>query len=151
MAEYGKQSRVACIGPAGEKLSLIAGIMTDHGSAAGRSGLGAVMGSKKLKAVVARGTMEVPVADKATAEKIRMEQIKIWRTPWPSGVSELEEMHQYGTSLGTYDSAHSGDSPVKNWGGVGVIDLPDRSGLHHDVFATRSGEETWLLALSDSM
>ena len=34
MAEYGKQSRVACIGPAGEKLSLIAGIMTDHGSAA---------------------------------------------------------------------------------------------------------------------
>ena len=137
MAEYGKQSRVACIGPAGEKLSLIAGIMTDYGSAAGRSGLGAVMGSKKLKAVVARGSMEVPVSDKATVEKIRMEQIKVWRTPWPSGVSELEEMHQYGTSHGTYDSAHSGDSPVKNWGGVGVIDLPDRSGLHYDVFAAR--------------
>ena len=47
-AEYGKQSRVACIGPAGEKLSLIAGILTDHGSLAARSGLGAVMGSKKL-------------------------------------------------------------------------------------------------------
>jgi len=46
------QSHVACIGPAGEKLSLIAGIMTDHGSYAARSGLGAVMGSKKLKAVV---------------------------------------------------------------------------------------------------
>ena len=41
-AEYGKQSRVACIGPAGEKLSLISAIMTDKGSAAGRSGLGAV-------------------------------------------------------------------------------------------------------------
>ena len=36
--EYGKQSRVACIGPAGEKLSLISGIMTDHGSMAARSG-----------------------------------------------------------------------------------------------------------------
>ena len=69
MAEYGKESRVACIGPAGEKLSLIACIMTDHGSTAGRSGLGAVMGSKKLKAVVARGTMEVPIADKATAQE----------------------------------------------------------------------------------
>ena len=48
-AEYGKLSRVGCIGTAGEKLSLISGIMTDHGSAAARSGLGAVMGSKKLK------------------------------------------------------------------------------------------------------
>ena len=72
MTEYGKQSRVACIGPAGEKLSLIAGIMTDRGSTAGRSGLGAVMGSKKLKAVVVRGAMEVPVADKEALLKLRM-------------------------------------------------------------------------------
>jgi len=42
MAEY-KGSRVICIGPAGEKLSLVSCIMTNHGSAAGRSGLGAVM------------------------------------------------------------------------------------------------------------
>ena len=80
-AEYGKQSRVICIGPSGEKLSLIAGIMTDHGSTAGRSGLGAVMGSKKLKAVVARGTMEVPIADKEALLKLRMEQIKLWQIP----------------------------------------------------------------------
>src|SRR5271157_4297341 len=52
MAEYGKQSRVACIGQAGEKLSFVSSVMTDRGSAAGRSGIGAVMGSKKLKAVV---------------------------------------------------------------------------------------------------
>ena len=137
MAEYGKQSRVACIGPAGEKQSLIACIMTNRGSTAGRSGLGAVMGSKKLKAVVARGTMDVPIADKATAENIRMEQIKAWRTPGPSGQSNMDQQHQYGTSILTYVGAHSGDSPVKNWGGVGVIDLPDRAGLHHDVFAAR--------------
>ena len=48
MAEYGKQSRVACIGPAGEKLSLVASLMSNRGSAHGRSGLGGVMGSKKL-------------------------------------------------------------------------------------------------------
>ena len=137
MAEYGKQSRVSCIGPAGEKVSLIAGIMTDHGTTAGRSGLGAVMGSKKLKAVVARGTSDVLITDKAAAENIRMEKIKVLRTPGPSGISRMEEQHKYGTSILTYDSAHSGDSPVKNWGGVGVIDLPDRAGLHHDVFAAR--------------
>ncbi len=135
MAEYGEKSAVACIGPAGEKLSLIASIMTDHGSAAARSGLGAVMGSKRLKAVVARGTMDIPVADKAAVEKIRADQIKAWQTPGPTGMSAMERNHKYGTSFSTYNSAHSGDSPVKNWGGVGVIDLPDRAGLHHDVFA----------------
>ena len=133
MAEYGKQSRVACIGPGGEKLSLIAGIMTDHGSTAGRSGLGAVMGSKKLKAVVARGTKEVTIADKAAAESLRMEKTKSWQTPERS----THPMHKYGTSAGAYQSAHTGDSPVKNWGGIGVIDVPDRSGLHADVFAAR--------------
>jgi aldehyde:ferredoxin oxidoreductase len=135
MTEYGKQSRVACIGPAGEKLSLIAGIMTDRGSTAGRSGLGAVMGSKKLKAVVVRGAMEVPVADKEALLKLRMEQIKLWQMPGPNGMSHIEGMHKFGTSAGAYNSAHNGDSPVKNWGGVGVIDLPDRDGLHQDVFA----------------
>ena len=151
MAEYGKDSRVACIGPSGEKVSLIAGIMTDHGSAAGRSGLGAVMGSKKLKAVVARGTMEVPIADKAEIERIRTEQIKAWQTPRPNGMSEWEMQHRYGTSISTYGSAHSGDSPVKNWGGVGVIDLPDREGLHHDVFAARVEKRSRLLALPGSL
>jgi aldehyde:ferredoxin oxidoreductase len=135
MSQYGRESRVACIGPAAEKLSLIACIMTGHGSTAGRSGLGAVMGSKKLKAVVTRGTMEVPIVDKDTALKKRIEQIKEMRIPGPSGISIIDEMHQYGTSAGAYDSAYSGDSPVKNWGGVGVNDLPDRAGLHRDVFA----------------
>jgi len=46
-------------------------------------------------------------------------------------------MHEYGTSAGAYNSAHSGDSPVRNWGGIGVIDLPDRAGLHRDNFAAR--------------
>ena len=142
MKEYGNQSRVACIGPAAEKLSLIASIMTDHGSAAARSGLGAVMGSKKLKAVVARGTLDVPIADKTTAQNLRMEQIKIWRMPGPAGMSLIDEMHQFGTSAGAYDAAYSGDSPVKNWGGVGVIDLSDRSGLHRDVFASRVAKRT---------
>jgi aldehyde:ferredoxin oxidoreductase len=150
-AEYGKQSRVACIGPAGERQSLIACIMTDHGSAAGRAGLGAVMGSKKLKAVVARGTMDVPVADSAAAEIIRAEQIKIWQTQGPSfGQSRMEEMQRYGTSALTYNWAYSGDGAVKNWGGVGVIDLPDRAGLHQDAFAelVERGHACWRCPLA---
>lgn len=64
-AENGKDIRVACIGPSGESLSLISSVINDLGRAAGRSGVGAVMGSKKLKAVVARGSIKVPMADEA--------------------------------------------------------------------------------------
>jgi len=62
-AEHGPTSKVVSIGPAGEKVALVACIMSNKGDAAGRSGLGSVMGSKKLKAVVARGEMKVPIAD----------------------------------------------------------------------------------------
>jgi aldehyde:ferredoxin oxidoreductase len=145
--EYGQQSRVACIGPAGEKLSLISGILTDHGSLAARSGLGAVMGSKKLKAVVVRGNMEVNIFDKTAATNVRNERIDFWKnSPGPmGGLSDLDLMRKYGTSWSTYIACHSGDSPVKNWGGVGVIDLPDRSNLNPDVLFTHveKGHACW--------
>lgn len=62
-AETDFDARVACIGPAGEKLVKFACILNDYTRAAGRSGVGAVMGSKNLKAVVVRGTGAVRVAD----------------------------------------------------------------------------------------
>ncbi|MHA1261732.1 MAG: aldehyde ferredoxin oxidoreductase family protein [Candidatus Freyarchaeota archaeon] len=55
--------KVSSIGPAGEKLVRIANIMNDKDRAAGRCGLGAVMGSKKLKAIAVRGTQQVPIED----------------------------------------------------------------------------------------
>ena len=63
--EHGKDVRVACIGPAGEKVALIASVMNNKGRAAGRSGLGAVMGSKKLKAVAVQGDLRPPTASPA--------------------------------------------------------------------------------------
>jgi aldehyde:ferredoxin oxidoreductase len=54
-AELGDSVKVACIGSTGEKLVHFSGIMTGPGSAAGRNGFGAIMGSKNLKAVAARG------------------------------------------------------------------------------------------------
>jgi len=57
------KARVACIGSAGENLAKMAAVMNDHGRAAGRTGMGAVMGSKNLKAIGVRGSAKVPVAD----------------------------------------------------------------------------------------
>ncbi len=131
-AEHGKETSVACIGPSGEKLALISCIINKRGSAAGRSGLGAVMGSKKLKAVAVKGNMSVPIADKARADQLRKEHIE-YRKEHPSGLFSDEHMRKYGTSGGADEQAHSGDTPVKNWGGVGVIDLPDVSGLKGDL------------------
>ena len=144
MAEY-QDSRVICIGPAGEKLSLVSCIMTNHGSAAGRSGLGAVMGSKKLKAVVARGTKEVVIADKVAAQKYIVAHIKTLKLVGSLGISPMEKHQKYGTSFTNYTAAHSGDAPVKNWGGIGVIDFPNRAGLHPDVFAgmVEKGHGCW--------
>ena len=57
------KAHVACIGLAGENLVKMAAVMNDHGRAAGRTGMGAVMGSKNLKAVGLRGKAKVPLAD----------------------------------------------------------------------------------------
>ena len=57
------KARVACIGPAGENRIKMAAVMNDHGRAAGRTGMGAVMGSKNLKAVGVRGSANIPLAD----------------------------------------------------------------------------------------
>ena len=55
------RARVACIGLAGENKVKLAGIANDHGRFAARTGLGAVMGSKNLKAIAVRGTGKVPL------------------------------------------------------------------------------------------
>ncbi|MGE5542697.1 MAG: aldehyde ferredoxin oxidoreductase family protein, partial [Bacillota bacterium] len=63
-AETDAEARVACIGPGGERLVKFAGVVCDKTRAAGRSGVGAVMGSKNLKAVAVRGTGGVKIANK---------------------------------------------------------------------------------------
>jgi aldehyde:ferredoxin oxidoreductase len=116
-ARHGEDIEIASIGTAGEKLSLTAGIMNDKERAAGRSGLGAVMGSKKLKAVVVKGDMKVPMADEAGIRQLRRDYL---RRTGPA----YQGLHDEGTCGITSDSAQSGDSPVKNWGGAGPVDFP---------------------------
>ena len=68
-ASLGKDVEAACIGPAGEKLSLISGVMHAKGRTAARSGLGAVMGSKRLKMVAVRGTQAIPVGRRSGRQR----------------------------------------------------------------------------------
>jgi aldehyde:ferredoxin oxidoreductase len=114
---HGKGIQVCSIGPAGEKRSLTASIMNDKERAAGRSGLGAVMGSKKLKCVVVKGKMEVPVYDAQKMKDLRKQYLK-------QATGAFEVFNKYGTAGITHDAILSGDGPVKNWGGAGTTDFP---------------------------
>jgi aldehyde:ferredoxin oxidoreductase len=62
-AQLGERTRIVAIGPAGEKRARFAMLMNDHGRCGGRGGLGAVMGSKNLKAIAVRGAQKTPLAD----------------------------------------------------------------------------------------
>jgi aldehyde:ferredoxin oxidoreductase len=117
--------RAALIGPGGENLSPMACVMNDRHRAAGRGGCGAVMGAKKLKAIAVRGTGKVPVADPARLREVNRSISAVMKDgPMAQMVVAWGE---YGTGLGTAGSALSGDTPVKNWGGVGLVDLGEES------------------------
>lgn len=64
LEEHGRNSGVLVIGPAGERMVGFATVMSQEGRAGGRTGMGAVMGSKRLKAIVFRGSREIEVAEK---------------------------------------------------------------------------------------
>lgn len=123
---HGKDTSVACIGSAGEKLSLIAAIINEKGRAAGRSGLGAVMGAKKLKALAVKGDMKIPMADETKAKQLRREWVTQLKGEGPT-------FKDYGTAGLTEASAMSGDSPVKNWAGAGPIDFPTARHISDDA------------------
>jgi len=116
-SELGSEVRIACIGPAGEKLSLISCLINNKGRAAARSGVGAVMGSKKLKAVAVIGTGKVPVADTAKAREMRK---KVLNAPGPN----KELFQRYGTAGIAAQFVMTGECPIKNWTGVGERDVP---------------------------
>jgi len=105
-----KNIRVACIGPAGEKLSRIAAIINDHGRAAARCGIGAVMGSKNLKAIAVKGTMEVKVAKLEELRQLAGELVKLARESTAG-----KYLKEFGTAGGMDPFHEFGDVPVKNW------------------------------------
>ncbi len=127
---HGKMASVACIGPSAEKLSYMAGICNERGRLAARSGLGAVMGSKKVKAVVTLASRNILAGE----PEIR----KLVRSSLDQFVKPVAEFFRnYGTTGIVAGSAMSGDSPVKNWGGVGSVDFQEGLQLTPDQFNAR--------------
>lgn len=136
-----KRPSVALIGTSGEKLSLISGIVNEAGRIAARSGVGAVMGSKRLKAVVLAGTQTMPCADKKRVAALSQELgNKIVKMLFPSGTAPVLSFggaalgvlpfipvggmvisslfRHWGTPSNTPMAITSGDGPIKNWAGT---------------------------------
>jgi aldehyde:ferredoxin oxidoreductase len=151
-------AHVACIGPAGEKLSLISGIANDGGRMAARSGLGAVMGSKRLKAVVlwgrrrvqARRPAEMKQLSRACNAAVRDQSemitgimsarigtlMRILPTQVAmDGKLYIAMLDKWGTASMNQISIEMGDSPIKNWKGSNEDFGPQRSdAINPDIF-----------------
>lgn len=155
--KFGLKNQVVSIGVAGEKKVLISGIITDNHRIAARSGLGAVMGSKNLKAIVVRGTKKIPIHDSDGLKELRVLVNKRLKkginfilkpglslstrfAPWlrrfrvknygsmsPSSMV-IESYRRWGTAAGTAVSVETGDAPVKNWVGS-YKDFPLKSSV----------------------
>ncbi|MFA4836501.1 MAG: aldehyde ferredoxin oxidoreductase family protein [Dehalococcoidia bacterium] len=114
-------TRIACIGPAGEKLVRIAAIMTEN-SAAARTGLAAVMGSKNLKAIAVRGTKGLRVADGESFRGKVLELVDVFRDHPAYG--QEGTMHVYGTAAGMALGNVAGALPTRNFSG-GVFEAAE--------------------------
>lgn len=105
-----KRVKVMSIGQAGENLVKFAAIVNDKGSLAGRTGMGAVMGSKKLKAIAFRGSGKTDVADEAAYKAIRERAIEEIKTSVTA-----EGLHSFGSNVHMEMGMAISDVPVKNW------------------------------------
>jgi aldehyde:ferredoxin oxidoreductase len=110
--ETARGARVASIGPAGERGVLFASIMNDLDRAAGRSGVGAVMGSKKLKAVAVRGKDEVPLYDAKAFGEFVKKLNKRFRDNLKGGKHPL---NLHGTAVTVMATQNFGVLPTRNF------------------------------------
>jgi aldehyde:ferredoxin oxidoreductase len=108
---------IAQIGPAGEKLSMFAAVMNMSNRAWGRTGIGAVMGSKNLKAIAVRGTLPVNPADKKAVVALSRRGTKL--LPDRPDVTNLGT---YGTADAVMGQQGAGGLPTNNWDS-GVMDI----------------------------
>jgi aldehyde:ferredoxin oxidoreductase len=111
------ETKVACIGPAGEKLVKFANIMNEYNRAAGRSGVGAVMGSKNLKAVAVRGTQGIKVADNLGFMKAITEARGMLKAHPVTGAG----LAAFGTNVLINILNEHGTLPVKNYSEAAIF------------------------------
>lgn len=129
--ELGDQNvRVCCIGPAGEHLSKMACIINER-RAAGRKGLGAVMGSKNLKAIAIRGTESAMIASEEKYKIGRSEML----TAFKASHVLYPEFSHHGTPMVTDLTGAMGILPAKNWTATG--EFVPVEGIGRDAQASR--------------
>jgi len=110
--ETHEKAKTAVIGPAGEKQVLFAAIMNDRDRAAGRAGVGAVMGAKKLKAVVVRGEGEVALADPAAFKAANAKYRDAFKAKTKDNPPPLRT---HGTAITVVGTQSHGVFPTRNF------------------------------------
>ncbi len=108
---YGKGAKVLAIGPAGENLIPFASIANDYGHHFGRAGMGAVMGSKQLKAIVAEGNKKMEFADPEKVKAMQEEHREMIKDNIFCGA-----LSAFGTGANMEAKMFEGDVPTRNWG-----------------------------------
>ena len=134
IAETDPLAHIAAIGPAGENLVRLANVITGGvtgARAAGRGGVGAVMGSKNLKAVVARGTGGLKLADMAGFKQHVGKALDFWNNPTESCVKVLADHGTIGVVSFTNDL---GILPTRNFQ-TGVFEGADK--ISGETFAEK--------------
>lgn len=134
IAETDPMAHIAAIGPAGENLVRLANVITGGvtgARAAGRGGVGAVMGSKNLKAVVARGTGGLKLADMAAFKQHVGKALDFWNNPTESCIKVLADHGTIGVVSFTNDL---GILPTRNFQ-TGVFEGADK--ISGETFAEK--------------
>ncbi len=136
--------RISCsmIGPGGENLVRFACVMNDLHDAVGRTGLGAVMGSKKLKAVAVRGTSRLEGADPETIRDMARRAAREVRDGERAPV-----LHEFGTGAGLEGMVEVGNLPIRNFRDG---EFPNAGEISAEVFLQEIGvgmEACWACAV----
>lgn len=138
-----KSARVCVIGPAGEKQVLFASILCDHGRMAGRTGMGAVMGSKNLKAIAAHGTNDIPVFDLPKYKTLRSESNRKLHDD-----NEAKVIREIGTAGAANFAEYLGGLPVKYYssGSFPAVDNVSGAKMTETILTGRSACQGCVIA-----
>jgi len=117
----GRDYKIVSIGPAGEKRVLLAAVINDKGRAAARNGLGAVMGSKNLKAVACFGFQRPGIFDK---DKVKDLVTRITSEMENDPGPMMNVLFHGGTASAMMPHLLDHDVPIKNWAGNDILDFP---------------------------
>jgi len=130
-----KPLAIASIGQAGENLVRYACIANEKHGFHGRCGLGAVMGSKNLKAIVAHGSLEPPIAES--------EELKVFFKGLQKSMTEnpfVQEMREHGQAAAVAPREENGLLPMKNWR---LDNWPEAAKISAPLFTEQLGAKPW--------